>query len=361
MLPAPSPFGPTQRLPCVRVRESGPLNSYPDPIRWLGKWIAKGLRHLKSRRVLLSIAALGVAFAAGILVSQPWSSDGSDRDSPTSPSPSEGSSRPAPTATGSNDQSFSYDPLATPGATSVASDPDDGQTPSNPHDGTDPVAESAEPTTNPTPVFLILNQEPQTYQEALEDAFRLSSDVIWPSGCMSPLPHPDLMPNAPRTYRSGIHQGVDFRCFARGHSAVAAMDGRVAVVVANYEDPDSDNRDELLDVAAQLDATPPFTLLTLYGNYVVIDHGIISDVGHVVTVYAHLEEVDPDVQVGETIQAGQRVGEIGNRGTHAAANGDFYYDPHLHWELHIDNQFLGAGLSVEETRYVYTTLFSDAS
>ncbi len=178
---------------------------------------------------------------------------------------------------------------------------------------------------------------------------------------MSPLPHPDLLPNAPRAYRSGIHKGVDFQCFARGHPAVAAMDGRASVVVANFEDPESDDRDELLEVAAQLDATPPFTLLTLYGNYVVIDHGIIPDVGHVVTLYAHLEEVDPGIRVGEMIQAGQRVGEIGNRGTHAAANGDFYTDPHLHWELHIDNQFLGAGLSVEETRYVYTTLFGETS
>ena len=189
----------------------------------------------------------------------------------------------------------------------------------------------------------------------------MSVDIVWPSGCMSPLPHPDLLPNAPRAYRSGIHQGVDFRCFARGHSAVAALDGRVAVVVANYEDPESDNRDQLLEIAAQLDATPPYTLLTLYGNYVVIDHGVIPDVGHVVTIYAHLEEVDPNIRAGETIQAGQRVGEIGNRGTHAAANGDFYTDPHLHWELHIDNQYLGAGLSPEETRHVYTFLFAEAS
>ena len=139
------------------------------------------------------------------------------------------------------------------------------------------------------------------------------------------------------------------------------MDGRTVLVIGNYEDPKSDNRDRLLDVAAELDATPPYTLLTLYGNYVVIDHGIIPEVGHVVTIYAHLENVDPDIQVGEIVQAGQHVGEIGNRGTHAAANGDFYTDPHLHWELHIDNQYLGAGLSAEETRNVYTVLFSAAS
>ena len=227
----------------------------------------------------------------------------------------------------------------------------------------DPMPSPApvDPMPSPAPVFMVLGQEPQTYQEALEDAARLSLDITWPSRCMSPLPHPDLLPNAPRTYRSGIHKGADFRCFARGHSAVAAMDGRAVVVVGNYEDPESGNRNLLLEAASQLNATPPYTLLMLYGNYVVIDHGIIPDVGHVVTIYAHLEEVDPAIRVGETVQAGQRVGEIGNRGTHAAANGDFYTDPHLHWELHIDNQYLGAGLSTRETRHVYTTLFDEAS
>ncbi|WP_420620016.1 M23 family metallopeptidase [Candidatus Poriferisocius sp.] len=323
--------------------------------RWLKKWVVKILGNLKSGRVLLSIAALAVAFVIGIVVSQAWSSDGSDDTPASSAGLSEADSEPTSSPSESDDESLSTDPPTTPEAT-PASDPSDGSSPSNPPDNTD-----ANPAPTPTPVFVVLDQEPQTYQEALEDAARLSLDIVWPSACMSPLPHPDLLPNAPRTYRSGTHQGVDFRCFARGHPAVAALDGRAVLVVGNYEDPDSDKRDLLLDVAAQLDATPPYTLLTLYGNYVVIDHGVIPDVGHVVTVYAHLESVDPDIRVGEAVQAGQRVGEIGNRGTHAAANGDFYTDPHLHWELHIDNQYLGAGLSAAETRYVYTTLFAETS
>ena len=323
--------------------------------RWLGRWAGKILSSLKSGRVLLSIAALAVAFVIGIVVSQAWSSDGSDDTPASSAGPSEADSEPTSSPSEPDDESSSTDPPTTPEAT-PASDPSDGSSPGNPPDDAD-----ADAVPTPAPVFLVLDQEPQTYQEALEDAARLSLDIVWPSACMSPLPHPDLLPNAPRTYRSGTHQGVDFRCFARGHPAVAALDGRAVLVVGNYEDPDSDKRDLLLDVAAQLDATPPYTLLTLYGNYVVIDHGVVPDVGHVVTVYAHLESVDPDIRVGEAIQAGQRVGEIGNRGTHAAANGDFYTDPHLHWELHIDNQYLGAGLSAEETRYVYTTLFAETS
>ena len=331
-------------------------SSLASPFRWLGKWIARGFRGLKSGRVLLSTAAVVVAFVIGIVVSQAWISDNSDDNAAASSSGSSDSgSEPASSPSEADDEPSSSDSPATQEET-TDSDPSGG---SSPNDSEGSAAAGPAPT--PTPVIVVLDQEPQTYQEALEDAARLSLDIVWPSSCMSPLPHPDLMPNAPRAYRSGIHQGVDFRCFARGYSAVAAMDGRAVLVVGNYEDPESDNRDRLLDIAAELDATPPYTLLTLYGNYVVIDHGVIPDVGHVVTVYAHLEDVDPGIQVGDTIQAGQRVGEIGNRGTHAAANGDFYTDPHLHWELHIDNQYLGAGLSTEETRHVYTTLFAETS
>ncbi|MDE0117370.1 MAG: M23 family metallopeptidase [bacterium] len=314
--------------------------------------------------MLLSVAALAAALAVGILVSQLWLSDSSDDDPPSPSRASEDSSQQAPTTPGENARTSSDDRTQAPVETAAASNPSGESAPSNRQDGADPesaASESSAPEPAPTPVFIVLDQEPQTYQEALEDAARLSADIIWPSGCMSPLPHPDLLPNAPRAYRSGTHQGVDFRCFARGHSAVAALDGRAVVVVGHYEDPESGNRDLLLDIAAELDATPPYTLLTLYGNYVVVDHGIIPEVGHVVTVYAHLENVDPGIRVGEAVQAGQRVGEIGNRGTHAAANGDFYTDPHLHWELHIDNQYLGAGLSPEQTRNVYTTLFAEAS
>lgn len=144
----------------------------------------------------------------------------------------------------------------------------------------------------------------------------------------------------------------------RGRYADAALDGRVVVAVGDYADPHPDDRNQLLDIAGQLKATPPFTLLSVYGNYVVIDHGIINGVGHVVTVYSHLAGVGSDIQVGMLVKAGQRLGEIGNRGTDAAAKGNFEEDPHLHWEVHIDNQYLGVGLSASETREVYTTLFA---
>ncbi|WP_419919793.1 M23 family metallopeptidase [Candidatus Poriferisocius sp.] len=306
------------------------------------------------RRTLGVLAVLGVAFGLGIVVSRTWIPGGSGNDGrtgdPTGDPPAGSATvvpaipQPTPTPT------TTPPPSATPTPTTTS-------TPT----ATPAPTPTATPAPSPTPVFVVLEREPPPFEQALEFATTLAPRTSVPSDCMSPLPHPALLPNSSRNYRSGIHQGVDFRCFARGHEAVAALDGRIVVVVGEYADPDPNDRIQLLDIAAQVGNTPPYTLLTLYGNYVVIDHGIISGVGHVVSIYAHLEEVDPNIRVGQLVEAGHTIGLIGNRGTHAAANGDLYDDPHLHWELHIDNQFLGAGLSVDETRKVYTTLFAPPS
>ena len=87
--------------------------------------------------------------------------------------------------------------------------------------------------------------------------------------------------------------------------------------------------------------------MMLYGNVVIIDHGELGDAGRVVTISAHLEAVDPEITLGGTVAKGQPLGEIGNRGTNASAQGlRGAADPslHLHWELYVDGWYLGAGL-----------------
>ena len=323
------------------------------------QWAKAGLKVATSRRGLTVLAALAVVFVLGIVVSQAWlSSDSDDTDQASGGSASE--SEPTPTAPDPSAVPTTTTPGTDPQPIPTVPDPSPTPTPSTPEAEPDPDPAPVTPEPSPTPIYVVFDQTPPSYEQALKSALLLAPDILTPSNCQSPLPRDDLLPNAPRTYRYGVHQGVDFQCFTLGHSAFAALDGRVVVVVGDYQDPDSGDRDLLLDIGSDLKATPPFTLLSLYGNYVVIDHGLIDDVGHVVTIYAHLEEVDPAIRVGLPIRAGQRVGEIGNRGTEAAANGDFDYDPHLHWELHINNLYLGAGLSAAETRQVYTTLFSES-
>ena len=211
-----------------------------------------------------------------------------------------------------------------------------------------------------TPSGRKLLAEPIPLEQARAAAERLAADIVVPTDCHPVLPAwASALPNAPRPYRSGIHQGVDFGCPTLGHPVTAALGGRVVIAVGDFEDPTPLERNQLLDTAAVIGATPPYTLVMLYGNHVVIDHGIIDGVGHVVSLYAHLDALEPGIRPGLGVEAGQPLGTIGNSGTNAGASGAIYDQLHLHWELHVDGQYLGIGLSYADTRDVYTALFSN--
>jgi murein DD-endopeptidase MepM/ murein hydrolase activator NlpD len=61
-----------------------------------------------------------------------------------------------------------------------------------------------------------------------------------------------------------------------------------------------------------------------YGNYVIVAHG-----GGIMTLYAHLYETD--VNVGDRVARGQRIGLEGSSGLSTG--------PHLHFELRVNGQF----------------------
>ena len=198
---------------------------------------------------------------------------------------------------------------------------------------------------------------PLAFEQALDTARRLAPELVLPVDCRPPpLDNPFLMPNAPRDYRSGTHGGVDLFC-ARGHPIRAALDGHVVVAAGDYEDASPTDLNDVLDIAAVLGTTPTFTLVMLYGNYVVVDHGIIDGVGHVASLYAHMEAVSPTLRVGQPVAAGDLLGRVGNTGTTSAAAGNANRSVHLHWELHINGRYLGEGLSRSDTRAVYAALF----
>lgn len=154
------------------------------------------------------------------------------------------------------------------------------------------------------------------------------------------------LPGASRLYRNGTHQGIDFGCGTSDRFGHAIADGRVVYLVNDYVDPSVADREALLRNAAFAGFTPHWTLVMLYGNVVVIDHGEIPGVGRMYSIAAHLEQVDAGITLDGTVTQGQLIGEFGNRGTNAAAQGlRGAQDPslHLHWELFIDNWYLGSG------------------
>jgi murein DD-endopeptidase MepM/ murein hydrolase activator NlpD len=193
------------------------------------------------------------------------------------------------------------------------------------------------------------------------DALALASalgPLPLPTDCPLPLGESESLPNAARDYRGGVHEGIDFICGEYGHDAKATMDGQVLIADASFVDPEPSERVEILDIAKQIGHTPPWTLAMLFGRFVVIDHGIRPNVGHVVTIYAHLNEIDPAIVPGHHVKAGDRIGEVGNAGTESAGTGEKRPQAiHLHWEIHIDDRFLADGASSSDTSAVYGTLF----
>ena len=145
---------------------------------------------------------------------------------------------------------------------------------------------------------------------------------------------PELLPNSPREYRAGWHEGIDFAA-DRGTPVRAAAAGTVVRVDREFVDWSGDALNAALQATTALGYTPDETLDRIRGRQVWIDHG-----RHIVTRYAHLGSV-ADLFVGQTVTRGQVVGAVGSSGFEEGG-------PHLHFEVRIGDDYLGDWLEGEE-------------
>ena len=186
---------------------------------------------------------------------------------------------------------------------------------------------------------------------------RIPRPFSWPivGAC---LPYADLlMPNAPRKYRSGVHEGLDFypgsSCahVERGTQVLAMYEGTVVRADLEYRDITAQQVRELAALTAAQGFSDPATLDTYRGRQVWIDHG-----GGVVTRYSHLSSIAAGVRVGARVRAGDILGGVGESGTP-----EFITAPgtemHLHAEVRIGDSFLGEGLEPDVVRALYQQLF----
>ncbi len=161
------------------------------------------------------------------------------------------------------------------------------------------------------------------------------------------------LPGAPRTYRNGTHEGLDYYngyCGVPiyfGDPVYAAGAGIVIRVDHDFNELPTAEREEKLRISGEAGDTPEHILDYLRGRQVWIDHG-----SGVVTRYAHLDTVPETLQAGDLIEAGNFVGTIGNSGTSNGARGT-QGDAHLHFEIWVDERYLGEGLSPEEVRLLW--------
>ena len=154
----------------------------------------------------------------------------------------------------------------------------------------------------------------------------------------------ELLPGAPRDYRGGVHEGIDFPVPA-GTPVLAAASGTIARADVSFLDWNREQQEIALYEAVTLGYTPAATLDRIRGRQVWIDHG-----KGVVTRYAHLSAVESSLVVGQRIEAGALIGEVGSSGYPQGG-------PHLHFEVRIGNDFYGDGLVGDELVRAVSRLF----
>lgn len=186
---------------------------------------------------------------------------------------------------------------------------------------------------------------------------RIPRPFVWPvAGACLPQAE-SLMPNAPRTYRNGVHEGLDFypgsSCahVERGTQVLAMYEGTVVRADLDYRDITAQQVRDLAGLTAAQGFSDPVTLDIYRGRQVWVDHG-----NGVVTRYCHLSSITAGLRVGAPVRAGDVLGGVGESGTP-----EFITAPgtemHLHAEVRIGDSFLGAGLPPEAVHHLYGQLF----
>lgn len=165
------------------------------------------------------------------------------------------------------------------------------------------------------------------------------------------------MPNAPRDYRSGTHEGVDMyqvdNCtqIGKGTPVRAAKDGTVIRADHAYQDLTQAKLDDL-DRRIAAGDTAPDILDAFRGRQVWVDHG-----NGIVTRYCHLSAIPDAIQVGTKVAQGEVIAAVGDSGTPESIT-DPTAEMHLHFEVRAGDSYLGKGLPPDEVRQLYVNLFS---
>ncbi|MCK0470596.1 M23 family metallopeptidase [Halalkalibacter sp. APA_J-10(15)] len=162
---------------------------------------------------------------------------------------------------------------------------------------------------------------------------------------------PSHLPGAPRDYRNGFHEGIDWYGYATGEAItpetpIYAMGEGVVVRVDHdfkeYSSPEERNED--LAYTVEIQDTPEYIFDRLRGMQVWVEYP-----GGVMNRFAHLSGIPEDLQVGDTVDAETVIGYVGNTGTSFSVNGDEMGGLHLHQDLLIYGELFWEPFTLDET------------
>jgi len=158
------------------------------------------------------------------------------------------------------------------------------------------------------------------------------------------------LPGAPRHYRLGVHEGIDFYgntvgvTVDRRTPVRAVADGIVIRALVDYKPLTASEAEAWQATSLSLGYTPPEVLDGYRGMQIWIDHG-----DGLVSRYAHLGSIEPEIVEGATVTQGQIIATVGNSGTPGSVTSETY-DVHLHLELWLGDHFVGQFLRPIEAR-----------
>ncbi|OEH84745.1 hypothetical protein BHU72_07890 [Desulfuribacillus stibiiarsenatis] len=182
-------------------------------------------------------------------------------------------------------------------------------------------------------------------------------------GFINPIPGTSIStrashwPGAPRSYRNGVHEGLDFYTGTSGmivnkQTPILAMaDGVVIRADFGYTELGDSDRNVILELAKHRPITPEYILDQLRGKSVWIQH-----TNGVITRYVHLDRISESIVVGEEVKQGTAIGTAGNSGTSYGVIGNDE-GIHLHLDIMIHGQLFWEGLKTEEIVSLLKRLF----
>jgi murein DD-endopeptidase MepM/ murein hydrolase activator NlpD len=157
-------------------------------------------------------------------------------------------------------------------------------------------------------------------------------------------------PGAPRHYRLGVHEGLDFYGHTVGVTVNrqtkvhAVADGVVIRALLDYQPLTAAQAAAWDQRCLEMGYTPDDVVDGYRGRQVWIDHG-----NGLVSRYAHLGSIAPGIEEGSIVTQGQVIATVGNSGTPGSVSSQTY-DVHLHLELWIGDHYAGQFLRPIEAR-----------